>query len=388
MKKTNILIGLIWISFTLLAAYSCDRKSEGSRKASLLIEKVTTADAETDALKNRSKRDDAADDPAIWVNPEDASLSKIIGSDKKGGIAVYNLQGDELFYYADGKMNNIDVRQNIVTPEGLIDIAACSNRTNNTIELYRIDKNGELHRFKNSVQVIMKDEVYGFCLAQQNNKLYAFVNSVLGNVEQWEIKLSNNIVTGKMVRKIKLASKTEGMVADDEANSLFIGEEAKGIWKISIDPNHPSELELISQSSVEGNENIYEDIEGLCLFKDSNGEGYLIASSQGNYSYAIFDRKAPHNYIGSFRIGNGEFDGVEETDGIDVINLNLGNDFPEGMFVVQDGYNEFEGKASSQNFKMVRWEKIANLFEPKLTILNCSENKNFESQKLKEIPME
>ena len=384
MNKTNLLNGLIWISFTLTVVYSCDRKSEGSRKASLLIEKVTTADAETDALKNRSKRDDAADDPAIWVNPADASQSRIIGSDKKGGIAIYNLQGDELFYYADGNMNNIDVRQNIATENGPIDIAACSNRTDNTIEFYRIDKNGELHRFKNSVQVSMSDEVYGFCLAMHNNKLYAFVNSVFGNVEQWEIKLKNGTVEGKLARKIKLASKTEGMVADDEANSLFIGEEAKGIWKTSIDPNLPSGLELISQSTVEGNKNIYEDIEGLCLFKNVDGEGYLIASSQGNYSYAIFDRKAPHNYIGSFRIGDGAIDGVEETDGIDVINFTLGNNFPKGMFVVQDGYNEFEDKLTAQNFKMVRWEKIANLFEPKLMILSCPASKDSKGQKPEE----
>ncbi|WP_421918762.1 phytase [Marinifilum sp.] len=378
MRNINTFIGLIWITFSLAIAYSCDRESEGSRKASLLIEKVTTADAETDALKNRSTREDAADDPAIWINFSDASQSRIIGTDKKGGIAVYNLQGKELFFYADGKMNNVDVRQKVQVNNDLLDIAACSNRTTNTIDFYRISESGELQKYPNAVKVKMSDEVYGFCLAMNNNKLYAFVNSVFGNVEQWEIKLSKEKVEGQLVRKIKLESKTEGMVADDEAGSLFIGEEAKGIWKISIDPNQSSGLEMLSQSTVKGNKNIYEDIEGLCIFKEDNGEGYLIASSQGNYSYAVFDRKAPHKYLGSFRISDGTIDGVEETDGIEVINYNLGEDFPKGLFIAQDGYNKFEGKSTTQNFKMVRWEKIANLFEPNLSVLQCCEKANSE----------
>ena len=374
MKNFNILISIIWISFTLAIAYSCDRKSEGSRKASLLIEKVTTADAETDALKNRSTRDDAADDPAIWINYANPAQSRIIGTDKMGGLAVYSLEGKELFYYADGKMNNVDVRQNFPIEDELVDIAACSNRTDNTIELYRIDSIGELHRFEQSIQVEMSEEVYGFCLAIDNNQLYAFVNSVYGNVEQWEVELSTLSVKGRLVRKLKLEGKTEGMVADDELGTIFIGEEAKGIWKTKIDPNYSNGLEMLSQSTVEANANIYEDIEGLCLFKEANDNGYLIASSQGNYSYAVFERQSPHKYLGSFRIADGTIDGAEETDGLDVINMNLGKKFPCGMLVVQDGYNKIAEKSASQNFKMVRWEKIANLFEPKLSILNNQED--------------
>ncbi len=35
----------------------------------------------------------AADDPAIWKNKAYPSRSTIIATDKKGGIAVYNLKG-------------------------------------------------------------------------------------------------------------------------------------------------------------------------------------------------------------------------------------------------------------------------------------------------------
>ncbi|WP_461642021.1 phytase [Labilibaculum euxinus] len=364
-KRPNTII-LLGITASLLIACSCDSSSEGSRKASLLIEKVTEADGETDALKNRLATEDAADDPAIWVNPDSPEQSRIIGTDKKGGLAVYDLDGNELFYYADGNMNNVDIRQNIKTGQGSIDIAACSNRSSNTLDFYSIEKDGSLHQFENAIPVEMKDEVYGFCLSKNQDQLYAFVNSTFGNIEQWEIVPEGKKISAKLVRRLKLASKTEGMVSDDEAGILFIGEEAKGIWKISIDPNSTKGFELLSQSTVDKNENIYEDIEGLCIYKQSNGSGYLIASSQGNYSYAVFERKAPHNYLGSFRIGDGVIDGAEETDGVEAINLNLGEKFPAGMFVVQDGFNKKDEKSIAQNFKMVRWEKIANLFEPKL----------------------
>ena len=37
--------------------------------------------------------DDAADDPAIWVNPDDPLKSLIVGTDKKNGLVVYDLSG-------------------------------------------------------------------------------------------------------------------------------------------------------------------------------------------------------------------------------------------------------------------------------------------------------
>ncbi|KAK0357597.1 hypothetical protein LTR94_038840, partial [Friedmanniomyces endolithicus] len=43
---------------------------------------------------------DAADDPAIWVNPLDASKSRILGSNKKQGLLVYDLDGRQTQFLA------------------------------------------------------------------------------------------------------------------------------------------------------------------------------------------------------------------------------------------------------------------------------------------------
>lgn len=360
MTKIKLVIAILLL-WNLTA---CDRKSEGSRKASLLITKTIQADAETDALSNRDTDEDAADDPAIWYNSQNPSESRIIGTDKKGGLAVYNLDGKQLFYYADGNINNVDVRQDIKMGDKTIDIAACSNRTTNTIDVYQINKDGSLKAIGKPIPVKMTDEVYGFSLAQNKarTQTYAFVNSTSGNVEQWELIFNLNGLSSKWVRSIKLESKTEGMVADDALGVIFIGEEAKGVWKLQINPEKSTKLELLDQTTVLGNKNIYEDIEGMSLYCTSDEEGYLIVSSQGNYSYAVFNRKAPHNYIGSFRITDGKYDGSEETDGLDLISFNLGPKYPKGLMVVQDGYNKENGKPVAQNFKIVKWEKIASLF--------------------------
>src|SRR5262245_960394 len=53
---------------------------------------------------------DAADDPAIWVHPSTPALSIVIGTDKKGGLAVYDLDGQQLQYLPDGNLNNVDIR--------------------------------------------------------------------------------------------------------------------------------------------------------------------------------------------------------------------------------------------------------------------------------------
>ena len=54
---------------------------------------------------------DSADDARVWVHPTDPNRSVIIGTDKNdaGGLAVYDLAGNQLSFAAGGAMNNIDI---------------------------------------------------------------------------------------------------------------------------------------------------------------------------------------------------------------------------------------------------------------------------------------
>jgi 3-phytase len=328
-------------------------------KAGEHIKNTVVAEAETDPVPQR-KNEDSADDPAIWIDTTNVMNSVVIGTDKKGGLATYDLNGKTLNYYPDGNMNNCDLRCGFRLGENQIDILASSNRSTRSISLYEIKKDGILESIHSRIITSeMVGEVYGLCMykSAQTGKYFVFLNSKTGEIEQWELFEKEKKVDAKLVRSFSVETQTEGMVADDECGLVYIGEEIAGIHKFDAEPEASIAGTFIALSSEE-NENICFDIEGLTIYDLGDGEGYLIASSQGNYSYAVFEREGDNKYVGSFRIVDGSFDGVEETDGIDVTNVSLGDKYPKGMFVVQDGYNYEDKKLVSQNFKFISWESI------------------------------
>ncbi|MEE9166138.1 MAG: phytase [Candidatus Neomarinimicrobiota bacterium] len=141
----------------------------------------------------------------------------------------------------------------------------------------------------------------------------------------------------------------------------IVGEENAGIWKFEAEPDGNSEKFLVDSIGP----HLVADVEGLAIYYANDSRGYLIASSQGNDSYVIYEREENHKYVGTFRIAAGEtIDGTFDTDGIDVSNFALAPLFPGGIFVVQDGSNP----GGNQNFKCVQWELIARLFDPPLLV--------------------
>ena len=167
----------------------------------------------------------------------------------------------------------------------------------------------------------------------------------------------------KLVRKIKLDSQVEGCVVDDEFGDFYIGEEKKGIWKMSLDPAK-SERRLID--SVGGKYIPQPDLEGLTIYYAKNGKGYLLASSQGSSEYVVYKRGPTNSYVKTFKIvSDGKIDGTELTDGIDVTNANIGPQFPEGAFIVHDSISS---KTGNSNFKFVSWRSIADVGPTKLKV--------------------
>jgi len=328
------------------------------------------ADAETQPVSS-ALNEDAADDPSVWFNQADPEKSTIIGTNKKMGLAVYDFKGDELFFYPIGNVNNVDVRYGFDLNGAKVDLVAASNRSANGISLFKVvPETGALEDVSAGGMVSEVDEVYGLCMYcnRISDKYYVFVNGKSGAIEQWELHATEGgKIDGEIVRRISVATQPEGMVADDIQNILYVGEEDAGVWKFGASADAGYNKTLIPFTDTL-NKNISFDIEGISLYYSGETAGYLIVSSQGNHTYAVYERRGSNAYLGSFAIGDGILDGAEETDGLDVINLPVGDRFPNGVLVVQDGYN-FEGDTvSTQNFKMVDWAKIANAFSAKLSV--------------------
>ena len=308
--------------------------------------------AETQAVETSG---DAADDPAIWLNRLQPHKARILGTNKKRGLNVYDLKGTLLQSLPVGRVNNVDVRYDFTVLSKTFDIAAASNRSTRSISLFSIDPHTGKVSYMQDIATGLND-VYGLCMGQMNGQYHVFVNDTDGHFEQYQLETEGSRISGKLVRQFKIASQPEGCVVDDDNAQLYFGEEAKGIWQISAAPNKSQPILIASL-----NQHFVADVEGIGIYHVDK-KRYLIASSQGNNSFAVFALDDNNRYLGSFDIGMNlaaNVDGVSETDGLEIIASGLGDIFPEGLMVVQDGRNIMP--SHNQNFKLVDATPLAEL---------------------------
>ncbi|MGA0933745.1 MAG: phytase [Pseudohongiellaceae bacterium] len=299
--------------------------------------------------------DDAADDPAIWIHPVDVSRSLILGTDKQRGLAVYNLQGEQVQFLERGRLNNVDLRPGVRTENGLVTLAVATNRTDISLDIFRISDTGSVS-FLMAVPLSMVDP-YGVCMGLDGNGgAHVFANSREFEYEHWHLNPGNRLAP-ELVASWHLASGPEGCAVDDLTQTLYLGEEEYGVWMMPADGRRAGEMTVLEENAAG---HLVADVEGMDVYRSDRGELYLIVSSQGDNSYAVYDLNDNHAYKGSFRIADtpdGRIDGVQETDGLSVTSRPLGTAFPRGMLVVQDGYNDLPSE--HQNFKLVSWQAIA-----------------------------
>ncbi|GGM09713.1 hypothetical protein GCM10010129_62070 [Streptomyces fumigatiscleroticus] len=174
----------------------------------------------------------------------------------------------------------------------------------------------------------------------------------------------------------------EGMVVDPATGTLYAGQEDIGIWRLRADlTGRPVLVDRTEEYGVPGvydeateectpgtdpgygGEHLSADVEGLTLYQERDGDGHLLASSQGDNTFALYDREVREGnaYEGGFRVGaaTGTLDSVEECDGAAVLNAPLGKRYPRGLLVVQDGHETPEvsdgegGTRTATGFKFV-----------------------------------
>lgn len=84
---------------------------------------------------------------------------------------------------------------------------------------------------------------------------------------------------------------------------------------------------------------IKSDLEGVAIAEDK----YVVVSSQGDSTFHVFAHSEENEHLGSFQI-----EGVKYTDGIDVHVGDAGDEFSDGLMVVQNGKSEVKGKYFSK----------------------------------------
>lgn len=299
---------------------------------------------------------DAADDPAIWHNRANPEQSRILGTDKQGGLQVYDLKGKQTQYLAVGRLNNVDVRPDFNWKGKMIDLAIATNRDANSLHLFAIQKKTGVVSEIGQLPTSLKD-IYGFCMYKdRQGEIYAIPNDKDGTFIQYHIQ-GQSTLKATEVKRFAVKTQPEGCVVDDAHEQIFLGEEDHAVWQLSLDPKQKAEMQAVIRVGEHG---LKDDIEGMALYHGKTKD-YLVISSQGNDSYVVVDAQAPYQYRGRFKIGINvaqDIDAVTETDGLDVTSQNLGGVWKKGMLVVQDGHKVMP--EDHQNFKYIPWTDIAN----------------------------
>ncbi|WP_060178329.1 phytase [Streptomyces sp. IMTB 1903] len=304
---------------------------------------------------------------------------------------------------AAGRFNNVDLISGLRFPDGRHDVAVVSDRGRDQLRVYRIDAGrtgaplvdvtdeaaAPLVFSADPDEVADQRTAYGLAAYTDRRSGRSF--AVASRRHATALALAELLPTpqGKVgyrtVRTTSLPAsfplpdgrtwtpcnepgelpQVEGMVVDPDTGDLYAGQEDVGIWKLDADLRSPARLiEKVRSFGVPGTWNpqteecdagadpgfggrhLSADVEGLTIWRDARHPrraGYLLASSQGDDTFAVFDRERGDRYVRGFRITAGDRpgapDGSQECDGAAVMSAPLGRRFPNGLLVVQDGAN-------------------------------------------------
>lgn len=282
------------------------------------------------------------DDPAIWINPQDASKSIIIGTDKDtdGGLYAFDLNG-KISHKVLGlkRPNNVDLEYGFILNGKKTDIAAVTERETNKVKLYSLPElkevgeiavfEGESERGPMGVSLYKNPETGDiFVIAGRKS------GPADGYLWQYKLTEKNGYITGEVVRKFGKYSglkEVESIAVDDEMGYIYYSDEQFGVHKYYADPEKGNE-----ELSVFGKGDFKSDVEGISIYPTAEGKGYILVSNQQNDTFNVYLREdQSKGRIAEIPVS------TLESDGSEVTNVNLGPKFPKGVFVAMSNGRVF-----------------------------------------------
>ncbi|MFD9866759.1 phytase [Streptomyces niveus] len=315
---------------------------------------------------------------------------------------------------APGRFNNVDLVHGMKVGARKSDLAVTSDRGSDRLRIYRIDggdprtpltdiTDPSAPAIFSSSQEQINEQRTAYGLATWTDPSSGRSYAVVSRRERTALRLleltakADGTVSYRTVRTLKLPSEfklpkggtwtpcgepgelpqVEGMVVDPATGTLYAGQENVGIWRLGADlKGKPELIDKVREYGVPGTydeeteecvpgddpgyggTHLSADVEGLTLLDigRKNADGYLLASSQGDNSFAAYGRGRGSGYEGGFKVtaASETLDGTEESDGAAVLNKPLGAKYPNGLLVVQDGDDRpGEPDRDATNFKFV-----------------------------------
>ena len=232
--------------------------------------------------------------------------------------------------------NNVDVEYGFNFQGKKIDIAVTTERQQNKIRIYEVPSMEEIGAISVFEGETDRDPM-GISIYKnpQTEEIFAIVGRKFGpaGTYLWQYKLSENNgkVTGEVVRKFGNFSgkkEIESIAVDDELGFIYYSDEGFGVRKYYADPAKGNqELVLFGQKDFK------EDVEGISIYDTGNGKGYILISNQQADTFNVYRREGDNgNANQHYRIAEIPVS-TKESDGSEVVNVNLGPKFPNGVFV-------------------------------------------------------
>ena len=312
---------------------------------------------------------DSMDDPAVWVDPADPSRSVILGADHADdSLNVYDLTGQRLQRLQLTSANNVDVRPGFSLGGETVPLVALAGA--GEFAFFKLDPaTRKISNVTAGGASVEQPRATGVCLYRSpvSSLYYVFVTGST-TINQYLLDGQTGSVSPHLVRTIDIQARTsdgkdaplEACAADDRGRSLFAGESDWSLWRYGAEPGDPAGTSdrVEVDKTYEFGGHFEADIEGHTVLNLPNGEGFLIASSQGDATFNVFRSTAPYEFIRKFRVvASATADGCNRTDGIEAVAGNFGPEFPYGFFVCQDNANTAP-HPGNMNMKLVRLEQI------------------------------
>ncbi|AEV33494.1 3-phytase (myo-inositol-hexaphosphate 3-phosphohydrolase) [Owenweeksia hongkongensis DSM 17368] len=288
------------------------------------------------------------DDPAIWVNPKDASKSIIFGTDKdeNGALFAFDLKGKIIADKVVDSLqrpNNSDVEYGLMAGDSTIDIAVVAERFTHKIRVYRLPDmmpidNGGIDAFVGEKGEEFRD-LMGISSYRNpaDGKVYVIVGRKNGPTDGtylWQYELTANSpesVSAELVRKFGAYSgkkEIEAIAVDDELGYIYYCDENVGVRKYYADPAKGNE-----ELAMFGEGKFADDNEGIAIYKTEGGKGIIFVSDQQATRLAAFPREGADNDAHNHPLlGYAAYKALE-TDGIEIVSQPLNEDYPKGILV-------------------------------------------------------
>ena len=302
---------------------------------------------------------DAAGDVAVWINSADPGASLVVGTDRRGALESYDLTGQRVqrLVRPAGTTTDVDVRGGFPLGGRTVALVGTGGRA---MSFFRVDGAARQLREVGAHDFPTGGAGAGFCLYRSavTGRFYAFVAEPDGDITQYELFDQGGLVDARTVRSWPLGRRAEHCVADDETGRLFVSQAKAGVTRYNAEPDaSPLARQVVDRVGSSGH--LAGEVGGLAVVTQPGKRGFLLASSAGDDSFAVYRRGQNHGWLGQRQVTGGTAaDGCSATDGIEAVAANLGPRFPAGIFICQDGSNTAPGSTGRQNFKYVRLEQI------------------------------